>query len=287
MSNTGIGGKIREQVDFGLSVGLAEVEVLCINPSREQYQELLGIELKEKSKADEYLGESKEGNPTLRVDVWVKNIKSGKKDKIVYFLENKKRVNKGETKKQYINNIGVCSWADDENNLPTWFVKRDYRQAYQGEEEFYSYLRSYLGKLDYKDAETTLQIQWKDLMKGKLDDIRSQIKGAYSTNFVALYTVKTVVVDDETKEYQSIYNKLFLPTFALKKFRLVDYNKEEVQEGLKKKKDLAPHERFVLQVSDSEHGVKDSYYLGDLKPYNAEEFLVASDKPLENDDPQY
>jgi hypothetical protein len=135
MSN--IGGKVRESQDFGLVVGLGEVEVLCINPNREQFKEILGMDLKEESKADEYLGESRDGNRTVRIDVWVRNVKSKKKDKIVYFLEDKKRVNKDETKKQYINNVGVCSWADDPNNLPDWFSKRDYRQAYNGEEELY------------------------------------------------------------------------------------------------------------------------------------------------------
>lgn len=287
---TGIGGKKREnQFDNTRYVGLAEVKVIAINPSTEEYKELLGIELKEESKATEYIGESKDGNTTLRVDVWVEAAKlKGKKDKITFFLEDKQKINKEGTKTQYINALGSCSWADDPNNLPDWFVKRDYRIAYNGEEELYNCLRTWLGNLDYRDAETVLQLEWKSLMKGNVKDIKSQVGGEYSVPFVGLYTVKTVEKDGEVKEYQSIYNRAFVPAYALKNFRLIDYSKDDVIEGLgkKKSKDLKPHERFVLNVK-GEYGCKDSYVLRDVKEYNPEEFLVASNEPISEDDPTY
>lgn len=284
---TGIGGKKREQFDNSLKVGLGEVKVIAINPDAEQYKELLKIELKEDSKATEYLGESKDGNSTLRVDIWVENTKTKKRDKVTFFLEDAKKMNKDGTKYQYINNLGACTWADDPNNLPNWFTKRDYRIAYKGEEELYNCLRHWLGNLDYRDAETILQLEWKQLMRGNLKDLRNEINGDFSTPFVALYTVKTVTKDDgEVKEYQSIYNRAFLPSYLLKNFRLVDYTKPEVLETLQKKSELKPHERFVLAVT-GEYGCKDSYILKDLKDYNPDEFLVASNEPLVEDDPSY
>jgi len=288
---SGIGGKVREQQEFADKiVGLGEVKVILINPTEEEYKEILGIDLKEGSKATEYLGESKEGNKYLKVDIWVENVKNKKRDKITYFLEEKERTNKDETKKQYINNIGVCSWADDPNNLPDWFKGRDYRVAYNGEEDFYTCLRSWLGKLDYKDADTVLQLEWKNVMKGNLSLIKSQIGGEYETTFLALYTVKTVQKEgeEEVKEYQSIYNRSFLPTFSLKNFRLVDYDKDEIIENLKKKKSntLKPHERFVLNVK-GEYGCKDSYILKEFKTYNSEDFLVASNEPIQDEDSSY
>lgn len=288
----GIGGKIRtNQFDNQLYVGLAEVEVIAINPDVEEYKELLGIELKEESKATEYIGESKDGNTTVRVDIWVqRKLKEGKtkKDKITFFLEDKQRENKDETKKQYINTLGSCSWASDPNDLPGWFAKRDYRVAFNGEEDLYNCIRTWLGNLDYRADETTIQMEWKRLMKGDLRELKALIGGEYATKFVALYTVKTVDKDGEVKEYQSIYNKAFLPSYSLKNFRLVDYSKDDVVEALKKKKsgDLKPHERFVLTVK-GEYGCKDSYVLKDIKEYNPEEFLVASNEPIANDDPTY
>jgi len=282
-----IGGKKKEQQQFTESVkrvGLFEANVIAINPDIEEYKELLDIELKEDSKATEYLGKSQDGNTTLRVDVWLEDTKSKEKFKAVFFLENKEKENKDQTKKQYINAVGACSWADDINNLPTWFSAREVRTAYVGEEDLYNFLRTWLGNLDYRDAETTLQLDWKKLMKGNVKDLKDQIDGEWCTPVVAMATIKTVVKDDETKEYQSVYNRAFLPAYAIKQFRLLDYNKPEVLNGLKtkKSKDLKPHERFVLNVT-GEYGCRDYYTFKDLKEYSAEDNLVASDKAISSD----
>ena len=289
MSN--IGGKKREQTqlpEFTKKVGLFEAKVVAVNPDAEEYKEVLGFELKEDSKALEYLGTSQDGNTTLRVDVWLEDVKSKDKFKTTFFLENKEKENKDQTKKQYINSIGSCSWADDPNNLPQWFTSREYRVAFVGEEELYNFLRTWLGELDYRDAETTLQLEWKKLMKGNAKDLKDQIDGEWSTNVVALATVKTVIKDEETKEYQGVYNKAFLPAYSIKQFRLIDFSNPEIISGLrsKKSKDLKPHERFVLNVT-GEYGCKDFYILKDLKEYNSDDNLVASDKAISDDGADY
>ena len=285
MSN--IGGKKKEQLqstEYVKKVGLFEATVVAINPNAEEYKEVLGIEVKEDSKSVEYLGESQDGNATLRVDVWLEEVKNKDKFKVTFFLEDKERENKDQTKKQYINNVGTCTWADDANNLPEWFSSRDYRVAFMGEEELYNFLRTWLGGLDYRDAETTLQLEWKKLMKNNLKDLKEQINGEYCTNVVALATVKTVIKDDETKEYQGVYNKAFLPAYSIKQFRLVDFNNSNTLSTIrsKKSKDLKPYERFVLTVT-GEYGCKDYYILKDLKEYNADDNLVASDKAISED----
>jgi hypothetical protein len=285
MSN--IGGKRKEQTslpEFSKKVGLFEAKVVAINPSAEEYKEILNIELKEDSKALEYLGTSTDGNTTLRTDVWLEDVKSKDKFKVTFFLENKEKVNKDGTKKQYINSIGTCSWSDDPNNLPTWFSSREYRVAFVGEEELYNFMRTWLGELDYRDAETTLSLDWKKLMKGNVKDIKDQVGGEWCTNVVALATIKTVIKDDETKEYQGVYNKAFLPAYSIKQFRLVDFSNSSIISGLrqKKSKDLKPHERFVLNVT-GEYGCRDFYTLKDLKDYNADDNLVASDSVISDD----
>ena len=159
MSN--IGGKKREQVqqtEYSKKVGLFEANVIAVNPSIEEYKEVLGMDLKEDSRATEYLGTSQDDKTTLRVDFWLEEVKNKDKFKVTFFLENKEKVNKDGTKKQYINNVGVCSWAADANDLPQWFTKRDYRVAFVGEEDLYNFMRTWLGNLDYREAETTLQL---------------------------------------------------------------------------------------------------------------------------------
>lgn len=282
-----ISGKKREASQFTeivKKVGLFEAKVIAINPTPEEYKDILGIELKEDSKATEYLGESNDGNTTLRVDVWLEDVKSSEKLKVNFYLEDKEKENKDQTKKQYINNVGTCSWADDPNNLPKWFADREYRIAFVGEEELYNFLKTWLGELDYRDAETTLQLEWKKVMKGNLKDLKSQIGGEYCTNFVSLATIKTVIKEDDTKEYQSVYNKAFLPSYTMKQFRLIDFSKQEVLSGLraKKSKDLKPHERFVLNIT-GEYGCKDFYTFKDLRDYSPEDNLVSSDKPMSDD----
>lgn len=280
-----IQGTKREQKEtsFTLKTGLFEANVIAINPDAEELKEKIGIEVKEDSKQLEYLGE-REGNTTLRVDVWLQEVKSNDKFKVTFFLEDKEKENKDGSKKQYIDSVGTCSWAEDPNLLPDWFKKRDYRVANVGEEDLYNFMRVWLGNLDLKNADTVLQLEWKKLMKGNVKDLKDQIDGEFSVPVVALATVKTVIKDDETKEYQSIYNKGFLSRFSLKNFRLVNYSDEKIVASLrgKKAKDLKPHEKFVVQVT-GEYGCKDFYVLREIKEYNPNENLVASDKVISTD----
>ncbi len=289
----GIGGRIRENNDFSKKVGLFAAKVICVNPNREEFKEILGMELKEESKADEYAGESKDNNATIRINFWLEELKTKQKFNVTFFLENKVKSNKDGSKQQYINELGSCSWADDPNNLPDWFVKRgpdSFREAFVGEEELYTFMRTWLGKLDYRDAGTTLQLEFKQLIKGNMKDIKAQINGEFSVPVVALAVVKTVVKEGEdSKEYQGVYNRDFLPEFALKQFRMVDYNKPDVLQGLKKKasKDLKVHERFALRVTDSEYGVKDFFILKDLQDYDPSMNIVSSNVPISTDGADY
>jgi len=282
-------GKVRENnfESKEIRVGFVEGNVLCVNPTMEEFSDILGMELKEDSKAAEYLGESKDGNTTLRLDFWFEDVKTGIKDKITFFLEDKDRENKEGTKKQYINNVGASTWSDDEENLPDWFKKSDYRVAKQGEAEFYEFAKFWLAGLDTKDG-GELSFSWKPLMKGNVKEIKEQVGGDFQKTVGLLLEVKTVDKDGETKNYQSVYNKGFIYPSDMKFFRLVDYSKEELLENLKKKKpkDLKRHEKFAVTVT-GEHGSKNSFLLKDAQPFNPDDFLVASNKVLAEDSPDY
>ena len=286
-----IGGKKRESnalPDFKKSVGLFEAKVIAVNPNMEEYKDILGIELKEDSKALDYLGKTDEDNIKLRIDIWLEEVKDNEKFKVTFFLEDKEKENKDGSKYQYINAVGVCSWASDPNDLPDWFAKRDYRVAYVGEEDLYNFMRTWLNNLDYRDAETILEIDWKKLMKGNVKDIKSQIDGEWCSTIGALATIKIVAKDGDTKEYQGVYNKLFLPPYSIKQFRLVDYSKTETLNKLraKKTKDLKAHEKFAVNVT-GEYGCKDYFTLKDLRDYNPDDNLVASDKTITEDDSDF
>ena len=189
-----IGGVKRESTNteskFNKKVGLFEANVVAINPTNEEYKDVLGIELSEDSKATNYLGETRDGNTYLRVDVWLQEVKNQENFKVSFFLEDRERENRDQTKKQYLNSVGMTSWADDENNLFDWFKEnREYRVAFIGEEDLYDFLRTWLGQLDYRSAETTLTLDWSKLMRGNVKDLKDQVDGEWCNSIVALATV--------------------------------------------------------------------------------------------------
>src|SRR5207302_10464135 len=113
-----ITGKEREIKEFGvLKTGLFNAKVICVNPSRQEFKDKLGIDLKEESKQDQYTGESKDGNQFVRINIWLKSIKDEHfKAPIQFYLEDKVRTNKDGSKTQYINNTGMTTWVDDPVN---------------------------------------------------------------------------------------------------------------------------------------------------------------------------
>jgi len=291
MSN--IGGDKRqspvfEDKEFAKKIGLFEARVIAVNPTTEEYADVLGRQLKEDSKSTEYLGTSKDGNSRLRIDFWLEEVKTREKFKLTFFIENKEKENKDLTKKQYINNIGRCTWADSPNNLPTWFKERENRVAFVGEEDLYNFLRSWLSNIDFSSKKSTLQLEFNKLIKGNVKELKDEINGEWATNIVALATVSSKETADGTKEYQAIYSKAFLPPYSIKAFRLLDYNKAEAISALRQKsqKELKPHERFVLNVV-GEYGCKDFFTFKELKDYNSEDNLVASDKVIAEDDSDF
>lgn len=287
---SGISGKQRP--DFVPSeryVGVFEGEVIAINPNVEEYKELLGIELAEESKAAEYIGETKNGNRYVRIDVWMKETVRDQNFKASFFLEDKERTNKDETKFQYINNVGITTWADSESSLMKWFKEREYRIAKAGEEELYNFLRNWLSKLDYRDPDTELVLNWSKLMKGDVREIKSQIGGEYCKKVMGAAIVNVSEKDDKINYYQGVYNRAFLPEGSLKFFKLNDYSDEETLDKIRTKsmKDLKFHERFIASVADLEYGCKDVYLLKELQIFDEAVHIVSSNKVISEEDPSY
>jgi hypothetical protein len=281
MAISGSKREIPQGGDFPKKVGIFEAKVIAINPNEREYKDILGIELKEDSNATNYYDDVKK---KLRVNVWLQDVNSDFKTNATFWLEHGEKENKDATKKQYINSIGVCSWASSPDLLPVWFLKRDYRVAHIGEEEFLGFVRIWLGGLDFSDLSTEIMLDWKKVMSGDLKDLKEQIDGEFTQTVGALATVKTVDKEDGPKSYQNIFIKSFFPGYSIKSMRVVDYNNPDVVRGLtfRKSAELKMHERFVVNVA-GEYGCKDYYTFKELHDYDPEANLVESDKVIAAD----
>lgn len=270
-----VSGKKREIKSFEKQVGVFEATVVAINPNREELEKLLGIpDLKDDPT---YLKEDeKDGLQKLNVTIWLKEIMNGQLFNVRFYLKDKYRTNKDESKNQYINTAGNTGWADEEANLPAWILKdgRDVRQAHIGEEELYNFCRSWLSQLDTRDPDTILQFDWKKLMKGNVKELtdligESDAEDNFTGTVVALATIRTADnAEGEATDYQQVYNRNFLPGYTMKFFKLA---------GKKAPKMV---DKFIESVEDPEYGCKEFYGL-ELRPlhlYNPEENIARDDR---------
>ncbi len=181
-----------------------------------------------------------------------------------------------------------------ETSREDWSGVHDFTSKYEngvafvGEEDLYNFLRSWLSNIDFSSKKSTLQLEFNKLIKGNVKELKEQINGEWATNIVALATVSTQEKEDGVKEFQNVYNKAFLPPYSIKAFRLLDYNSAVTVSALRQKgsKDLKPHERFVINVT-GEYGCKDYYTFKELRDYNSDDNLVASDKVIAEDDSDF
>jgi hypothetical protein len=290
-------GNVKTQQDFGKSVGMFAAKVIAINPDKEGLEKIYGPQEKE----PEYVKEKEvkiyeEGGtmmvPSVRIVVYLQEQKTDKKTKKVtpgkifqvsFYLEDRVKQNKDGSKKQYINSGGTTSWAASENDLLPWFVARDYREAMVGEEELYNFAKAWL-QLDFKDPGMMLDFNFANLISGDVSELTGEIGGQYDGTLVAMATIKTKEVDGEVKEFQSVYNRAFLPAYTMEKFKKT-FTEEAIDAILNKKaKERKGIERFIGEVADSEYGVKDFYSFAPLHEYDASKNMAASDAVISEED---
>jgi hypothetical protein len=270
---------------FQLKVGLAEVEVSAINPSREELNELLGKEDSDDDKEIEYqkeveltIGdtEKKEKFKSSNIVFWVAEVKTGTKFPIYFTLIDRDVVSKSG-KTQYINSVGDTAYAESEDNLPDFFThftdfktkvkkgEKSYREAIMGEEQLYAFLKSWL-KFDFWDPSTEVILDKKKLMKGNVKELTSLIDTDDVGSVVISVEIKTKEVEGEVKEYQTVNNKVFLPGSYMKTINLKAATKPKALQ------------RFVDSLS-GEYGSKNYYILEPLRDYDSSENIAGSTEP--------
>jgi hypothetical protein len=306
-------GNKKEQKDFAKEIGLFEAKVVAINPDREELEKLLGTELEkdpeyvEKRKVkDSQNVETGEEVDSVRISVWTEDVKSKRLRNISFYLEDRPRFNKDQTKVQYINSVGTTTWAlieDGTSTFPSWFTNflskdksiignKEYRQAIVGEEELMTFVKNW-AKFDLFDVDTNILLDTKKLFRGNVKELSEEINGDMVETIVAMATVRIsekVVNEDsgekETVVYQSVYNKDFLPGFSMKYFRNIEFDAQRVNQ-LRSKSKLVGFEKFIVNISDKEYGCKTPIFIGEVKDFVQGEHITANDAVLEQDDAKY
>lgn len=256
-------------------IGVAPVFVLAVNPNKEELEKLYNTQLE---KAPEYIseievGEDKHKVDNVRLDFVVKTDADKCNGiefitKVSFFVRKEYRYNRDRTKVQVIDKYGRTCWVTIEqaknHEIPVYSngpanVDKDYRPAYVGEEDLTNFLKAYLNipnVMKYvnekwimvdkpEDCEARLE-NIADYFKGDFSELRQAIQLQPNNKVKVLFGVKTT---DDNKQYQAIYNQMFLRN------NINDYSKLDKDLQDRKATGAYPTTEFIV---------------GDFKEYNVE-----------------
>ena len=268
----------KEATEIKRYTGVGSVFVVGVNPSKAELEKLYDREL---DKDPEYLTE-KDGVTSARIDFIIKTDPTAKCNngielltKFSMFIRNEYRFNKDKTKVQVIDKYGRTAWVTKEqaknHEIPVYKngpanIDKDYRPAYVGEEDITNFLKLFLGISNVEkwvkneatgrrevvglvdnpqDCECRLE-NIEDYFKGKFNEIKGAINLMPNNKIKVLFGVRTT---DDNKQYQAVYNQMFL------KNNITDYSKLDADLQERKAAGAYPTTEFTV---------------GDLKEYNVE-----------------
>lgn len=228
-------GKKAEEGVFKLYAGVGAFNVLAVNPDKATLSKLTGRDIEEEPS---YKGKTQEGADYTRIVFWAKTDSNAKVNNGIslltsfsFMLQSTVRKGSNSGKTQVVDKYGRTAWVTDEDlaakAIPVYSngkkanISQDYRPAYVGEEELIKFMIAWLNipnpmnynrdtkewfdKADMSDSEISLGM--KALLAGNVKEIADIIPS------VAPYAVKVVLgvrTDDNGRQHQSFYNKMFL-----------------------------------------------------------------------------
>ena len=256
-------------------IGVAPVFVLAVNPNKAELEKLYNTKLENDP---EYLseievGEDKHKVQNVRLDFIVKTDAdrcSGIEftTKVAFFIRKEYRYNRDQTKVQVIDKYGRTAWVTIEqakaHEIPVYKngpanIDKDYRPVYHGEEELTKFIKAYLNipnVMKYvnntwvmvdnpEDCEARLE-HIEDYFKGDFKELRDVIALQPNNRVKVLFGVRTT---DDNKQYQAVYNQMFLRNIT------TDYSKLDADLQERKNAGAYPTTEFTV---------------GELKEYNVE-----------------
>lgn len=193
---------------YKLYTGLADVQVVAVNPSKEE-AEKLGINMK--NDPTYVTTDETSGNKKVRIDIFVKSDKTGRTDKMTFFLEDvTKESNSTPGNKQYINDFGQSTWASSpeeatsrtDKNGNAWYKADGIRLATSGEVELVDFIK---GLLNIGRDQVAKLDNVKALFTGNVSELTGIFKKFSERKIQVLYTVR----ENDGNWYQGIYGRYF------------------------------------------------------------------------------
>lgn len=249
-------------------IGVAPVYVLTVNPTKTELEKLYNTQLENDP---EYLGEIEVGEDhhkvkNVRIDFVIKTDASKCNGiefttKVAFFVRNEPRVNRDGSKVQVIDKYGRTAWVTKEQyatkEIPVYSngpanLDKDYRACFYGEEELTNFIKTYLNipnVMKYVNNKWVMVDNPEDC-EARLENIENYFKGDFTelkdilllqpTNKVkVLFGVKST---DDNKQYQAVYNQMFLRNGA------TDYSK--LSQDLQERKSRGSYATTEFKVCD-------------------------------------
>lgn len=224
-------GKESVEGSFKLYKGMAAFNIVAVNPNKKELETLLGRDL---DNDPEYKSKNEDGQDVIRVTFYAKTNIEAKVNNgielmvpISFMITKAKKIGQSSGKIQIIDKYGRTAWATPEDveskSIPMYKsgpanISKDYRPAYQGEEQLVDFLVNWLnipGPMDYKDGQWVMKKDPSDsevaldmdaLFKGNVAELQELTKLAASYLVKAAVGVRT---NDEGKQYQAVFTRKF------------------------------------------------------------------------------
>ena len=204
--------KITSNPGISLYTGVSNVNVVGVNPTKKELSEILGKDIE---RDITYTGTDDLGNPTLRLDFWLRcndKITTGEEVdshvKLAIFISGEVVKDQTGNKTKYINNKLSTSYGTSPEALPSWYDTSSIRECRKSEDQLLEFL-STLGRLDRRDEDFDANLKDYDaILKGDLSELKEIIEGTKENTIRVLLGVR--VDDEDGKSYQRVYPNKFL-----------------------------------------------------------------------------
>jgi len=223
--NSFLNVKEQKQQERTLVTGVCNSKVLAINPDRETLAEIVGRDA-ENMKEPSYIGQNRDGEPNVRIDIWLKPINGIKyydegtgesknyidPYKLAIFLSDKEKSTRDESKNMFINGRIQTTWAKDAEQAQsytskagkTWFSENSIRICKEGEDQLLKFFSTYTNA-DLMDAETDLVLNDYDAI---LSGDTSELEAIMNAKNEEGKTVN-VLLGVRDGKYQEVYSHEF------------------------------------------------------------------------------